>query len=93
MKIIIQAIVASLVIHVIYLVGMLSSGFIKTLIYRPDIETAWKKIDILKSEVAFGVTFSPYIIVLSFVSGTLVCWCFLLFIQKKSKSFTGKLKF
>ncbi|WP_255415312.1 hypothetical protein [Sporosarcina sp. BI001-red] len=40
MKIIIQAIVASLVIHVIYLVGMLSSGFIKTLIYRPDIETA-----------------------------------------------------
>ncbi|MCM3757152.1 hypothetical protein M3197_06575 [Sporosarcina aquimarina] len=89
MKIIFQAIVASLVIHVIYIVGMLSSGFIKTLIYKPDIETAWKKIDIIQSEVAFGVTFSPYIIVLSFVSGTLVCWCFLLFIQKNAGVIQG----
>lgn len=87
MKIILQALATSLIIHVIYIVGTLSLGFIKTLIYRPDIETAWTQTDALQNSVAFGVAFSPYIIVLSFVCGFLVCWGALFVIQKRRRSF------
>lgn len=87
MKCILQALAISLLIHVIYVVGTLSLGFIKTLIYRPDIETAWTQIDALQSSVAFGVTFSSYIIMLSFVCGFLVCWAALFVIQKRRRGF------
>ncbi|MBD7906715.1 hypothetical protein [Sporosarcina gallistercoris] len=89
MKIIVQAIAASLLIHVIYMFGTLLLGFIQTLIYRPDIETAWKQIDNLQSQAVFGVTFSPYIMIVSLASIAFVCWFVLLFVQKKSGRFVG----
>ncbi|MGG0642991.1 hypothetical protein ABE021_03440 [Sporosarcina gallistercoris] len=90
MKIIAQAVSASFLIHIIYIFGTLLLGFIQTLIYRPNIETAWRQLDNLQSQVVFGASFSPYIVLLSFVTIAFFCWFILLFIQKKSSRIAGE---
>lgn len=90
MKIIAQAVAASFLIHVIYLFGTLLLGFIQTLIFRPNIETAWRQLDNLQSQVVFGASISPFIVVFSFVTISFFCWFFLLFIQKKSNRIVGE---
>ncbi|MDF2000847.1 hypothetical protein [Peribacillus frigoritolerans] len=44
MKVVLQAIIGSISIHVIYVVVMMLVGYIKTKNYKPDIESAWDKV-------------------------------------------------
>ena len=48
MKLFIQAGIGSIVIHVIYFMGMLLIGYIKTMNYTPDIEGSWESITHLR---------------------------------------------
>lgn len=90
MKIIFQAIASSILIHLVYMLGTMLVGFIQTLIYRPDLETAWKQLDNLQNEAVFGITFSPYLMIVSIVSFAFVCWIILLVVQKKDDRFMAR---
>ncbi|ESU31974.1 hypothetical protein G3A_13795 [Bacillus sp. 17376] len=70
MKLFIQAAIASIAIHVIYFVGILVIGYIKTLNYTPVIEDSWKSVDTLQTEVAFGMTGSPFFFLFTFLGVT-----------------------
>jgi hypothetical protein len=59
MKVVLQAIIGSIAIHVIYIVGMMLVGYIKTKNYIPDIADTWDKVEILQNEVVFGKVISP----------------------------------
>ena len=82
LKIIIQALIGSIIIHVTYIFGTLLIGYIKTKFYKPDISTSWDNVEILQNEVAFGRVISPYFALLSFVGVAVICGI-ILFIYKK----------
>ncbi|MED3987073.1 hypothetical protein P4646_23900 [Peribacillus simplex] len=57
MKVVLQAIIGSISIHVIYVVVMMLVGYIKTKNYKPDVESAWDNVETLQNEVEIvGVT-------------------------------------
>ncbi|WP_096153290.1 hypothetical protein [Bacillus sp. FJAT-45066] len=61
MKLFIQSIVSSIVVHLIYLVGTMVVGYIKTINYTPIITSSHHTY--LQNEVAFGYVSSvPYYI-------------------------------
>ncbi|NHM34036.1 hypothetical protein [Neobacillus terrae] len=60
MKLMIQAFIASVIIHLIYFVCTVGLGFIKTKFYKPNIYSKWEKIEHLQNEVAFGMAISPF---------------------------------
>ena len=82
MKIIIQAFIGSIIIHVTYIVGMLLIGYLKTKFSKPDISTSWDNVVILQNEVVFGRVISPYFALLSFV-GVAVIFGIITSINKK----------
>jgi hypothetical protein len=73
MKTILQAFIASLIVHIIYISGMMLVGFIKTKNYQPDIAGAWGNIEMLQNEVAIGYTYSPVFYLFSILGLTVVC--------------------
>ncbi len=73
MKILIQACIASLVIHLIYIVSSTVLGYIKTLNYRPDVAGKWDEIEFLQNEVAFGMVISPMFYIISFIGVAIIC--------------------
>jgi hypothetical protein len=73
MKVIFQAIIGSVVIHIIYLVGMMLVSYIKTRNYKPDIANAWDKVETLQSEVVFGKVGSPFLYLFTFIGVTVIC--------------------
>ncbi|WP_226678185.1 hypothetical protein [Mesobacillus jeotgali] len=73
MKLFIQAAIGSIAIHVIYFVGILLIGYIKTMNYTPDIEDSWESVDTLQNGVAFGMTGSPFFFLFTFIGVTLFC--------------------
>lgn len=73
MKLFIQAAIGSIAIHVIYFVGILVLGYIKTVNYTPDITGTWNSVDPLQNEVAFGMTGSPFFFLFTFIGMTLFC--------------------
>ena len=83
MKIMLQSIICSIILHFIYFVGIIKVGYIKTKYYEPDIAGAWDKVETLQNEVAFGyVISSPYFYLLSIVGGSMICGI-LIFSYKK----------
>ena len=70
MKTIIQSLVISIIIHVIYLLGTVGVSYIKTIFYKPDYPD---KVEILQSKVAFGGVGSPLYFLVSYVLVTLIC--------------------
>ena len=64
MKTIIQSLVISIIIHVIYLLGTVGVSYIKTIFYKPDYPA---EVEILQSKVAFGTVGSPLFFLVSFV--------------------------
>lgn len=56
MKVVLQAIIGSISIHIIYVVVMMLVGYIKN--YKPDFENAWGKVGNLQNEVEF-VSYAP----------------------------------
>lgn len=73
MKTIIQSLIVSFVIHIIYIGGSLIVGYITTKTYKPDIEDEWGNVKMLQSEVAFGVSGSPLFFLITFISVALIC--------------------
>lgn len=70
MKLFIQAAIASIAIHIIYFVGILLIGYIKTMNFTPDIEGSWESVHPLQNEVAFGMTGSPVFFLFTFLGVT-----------------------
>lgn len=73
MKIFVQAIIASLIIHLLYYGGMTLIGYIQTKNYAPDIAGAWNNVQVLQTEVAIGHTYSPFLIFVTFIGVTVLC--------------------
>lgn len=73
MKLFIQAAIGSIAIHVIYFLGIVLIGYIKTINYTPDIEGSLESVDTLQNEVAFGVTGSPFFFIFTFIGMTFFC--------------------
>jgi hypothetical protein len=67
MKVLSKSILFSLVIHMIYFVGMMLVGYFKTKFYTPDIFKAWNDVHTLQSKAAFGFVYSPWIFLVSFI--------------------------
>ncbi|MCM3745699.1 hypothetical protein M3193_16360 [Sporosarcina luteola] len=72
MKAVIQALLFSFLLHLIYIAGVLLTGSIQTKYYEPDILKSWNNVDVLQNEVAFGVIGSPLILLYTFIGTTLI---------------------
>ncbi|MEI5909647.1 hypothetical protein WAK64_21865 [Bacillus spongiae] len=73
MKVILSAVLGSVVIHILYFISTMIIGYIKTKKYTPDMESSWGKVDTLQNKVEFGSTISPILYFVSFVGVTLIC--------------------
>jgi hypothetical protein len=73
MKVLFQAVIGSIVIHIIYIVGMMLVSYIKTRNYKPDIASAWDKVETFQSEVVFGKVNSPFLYLFTFIGVTMIC--------------------
>ncbi|MFC9601838.1 hypothetical protein ACFTQL_29550 [Peribacillus butanolivorans] len=82
MKVVLQAIIGSISIHVIYVVVMMLVGYIKTKNYKPDIENAWDKVETLQNEVEIVSVTSPHFYVLSFLGVAVICGIVILSYEK-----------
>lgn len=51
-----QSLIFSLVVHVLYIVGTIGLGYMKTLFYVPDVVSAYQEVTYLQKEtaIAFG---------------------------------------
>lgn len=67
MKVVLQAIIGSILICVSYIACMKLVGYFKTNAYKPDIIVAWDKVEILQNEVVFCKIISFVFALLSFV--------------------------
>lgn len=77
MKLFLQAIGASIAIHLVYFAGVILWGYFKTKNYEPDVAGAWNQVETLQTEVAFGwagssVLFLFTILGVALVSGLVV---------------------
>ncbi|MEC0301212.1 hypothetical protein [Peribacillus frigoritolerans] len=82
MKVVLQAIIGSISIHIIYVVVMMLLGYIKTKNYKPDIENAWMKVGNLQNEVGFVSVTPPHFYVLSFLGVSVICGIVILSYEK-----------
>jgi menaquinol-cytochrome c reductase cytochrome b subunit len=76
--------VASIVLHLLYLVSMILIGYIKTRSYEPDFSSNWETLHVLQNEVAFGSTISPLFFLVTFI-GVAVIGGILLYFQAKMR--------
>jgi hypothetical protein len=83
MKITIQAILCSFVIHIVYFISTMIIGYIKTKRYVPDIEAAWNNVEQLPNRVSIESTNSPALYFLSFVIVALLCGL-IIFVSKRT---------
>lgn len=72
MKFIIQAVSASLLIHIVYLLSILLLGYFQTNAYVYDNLIAFHKVDKLQNEVTFGIAISPIFGGFSLIGGALI---------------------
>lgn len=82
MKILLQAFIGSIILHVMYIVCTMFAGFIKTKFYQPDISSAWEKVGTLQNEVSFGMVTSPFFHINTLVGVAVICGI-ILFSYKK----------
>lgn len=73
MKVVLQAFIGSIAIHIVYLVGMMLVSYIKTRNYKPDIASAWDKVETLQSEVVFDKVNSPFLYLFTFIGVAVIC--------------------
>ncbi|MED3562023.1 hypothetical protein [Bacillus xiapuensis] len=82
MKIVMQAIIGSIIIHIAYFVTVFLVGYIKTSLYKPNIQSEWDNLNTLQNEVAFGMTVSPVFIILTLVGVAVICGIIIYFYKK-----------
>lgn len=85
MKLLWQAAVGAMLIHILYWMTTFLIGYVKTMMYQPNIEALFGNEQVLQTEVAFGYAISPLWYGFSFVAATLVIWG-LLAVYKKVAS-------
>ena len=73
MKLVIQAFIASIVIHLVYIFCSIGIGYIKTKFHKSNILGEWEKMDDLQNEVSFGMVGSPFFSVFTLVGIALIC--------------------
>ncbi|MGM0789783.1 MAG: hypothetical protein ACQEUD_06790 [Bacillota bacterium] len=73
MTLIFQSFIGSVVIHVIYIVGVMLVGYLKTKNYKPNMASSWDKAETLQSEVVFGKVSSPFLYFILFLGITVIC--------------------
>ncbi|MCF6136596.1 hypothetical protein [Pseudalkalibacillus berkeleyi] len=78
MKLIKQSIIGSVVLHIIYFVGMMIIGYFKTVNVQPNSESAIA----LENEVAFGATIAPSFYLVTFISAAVLCGVLLFSYQR-----------
>ncbi|MBS4196609.1 hypothetical protein [Lederbergia citri] len=78
MKILIQAILASLALHLIYFGGSILYGYFLTKNYTPNIKNSVG----LDSKVAFGYVVDPLFFVFTFMGIALICGILIFFLKK-----------
>jgi hypothetical protein len=83
MKVVSKSILFSLVIHVIFFVGMMLVGYFKTKFYTPDISKAWNDVHTLQSKAAFGFVYSPMFLLISLIGIAIVSGLIINIFQKK----------
>jgi len=81
-KTVLQAVMSSVIIHLVYIVGQMVVGYIKTRNYKLDIVSARDKGETLQNDVVFGKAISPFIYLLTFIGVTVICGIFI-FLYKK----------
>jgi hypothetical protein len=67
LKVIIQAILCSITIHIVYFISTMTIGYIRTKRYVPDMEAAWNNVEKLPNRISFGDTISPALYFFSLV--------------------------
>lgn len=72
MRLLIQAIIFSVLIHLIYLSGNLIYGWYLTYYYIPDVVKEYENVTYLQNEVVFGYVIRPFSYVVSFVLLTII---------------------
>ena len=81
-KIALQSSLISLVIHIIFIIGTIVTGYVKTKNFEPDMENGWGNVHMLQNEVAFGFTFSPLIFLVTFLGVALICGIIIVLYRK-----------
>ena len=82
MRLVLQAFLGSITIHLVYLVGLMLVGYIKTRNYKPDISSAWDNLETLQNEVVFSKSNTPFLYLFTFV-GVAVIFGIIIFSSKK----------
>ena len=78
MKTLIQALLISLTLHLLYFGGSILYGYILTMNYTPDFENAVA----FDSEVAFGYAADPFFFILTFLAVAFFCGILIIIIKK-----------
>jgi hypothetical protein len=81
MKTFFQAIIGSIILHVLFFVSMFVVGYIKTITYKPDFSSEWDQV-ILQDSVAFGIIVSPIYSLSTFVGVAVVFGLIIVTINK-----------
>ena len=84
MKTVVYSLGISLAVHLIYLVGTVAIGYIKTRNHKIDLEGGWENVEIIQSEVAFGMTGSPLIFLFTFFVLSIICGLLITFFRNRA---------
>ncbi|MDM5358307.1 hypothetical protein [Peribacillus sp. ACCC06369] len=82
MKVVLQAIIGSFSLHVIYVVVVMLVGYIRTKNYKPDVKSAWDKVETLQNEIEFVSVTPSHFYVLSFLGVSVICGIVILSYEK-----------
>lgn len=88
MKLVFQAIISSLILHFVFLGGILLFGIIQKRNQLPDIAASYENVTMLQSETAFGMVISPVYIFLSFTAAAVISGLFIFLLNKKQMLFS-----
>ncbi|GHH98784.1 hypothetical protein [Neobacillus kokaensis] len=82
MKLVLQACIGAVIIHLIYLVSTILIGYIKTKYYEPDVANKWETVHTLQNKAAFGSSISPLFFLLTLAGTAMVCGVILIFYKR-----------
>ena len=88
MNIISKSLLGATAIHGIFFMSTMATGYIKTVNYEPDWETAWANVENLPSKVTFGSAPSPFLYAGSFLATALACGIILRMHDRFSSNFS-----
>ena len=73
MSLVLQALSGSIAIHIVYFVGMMLVGYIKTRNQKPNFTSVWDNVEALKSEVAYSKANTPFLYLFTFIGVAVIC--------------------